>query len=525
MFFTKFRTYTDLAYHAFGFAKRNGVKQTISRIIFKLKRDKKYSYKSLRKKFAQRFTMPSKSLYKDETWATIIDSSAQLPMETVLKNLDIAQDPAQLLALLKKSFHENKYCRVLDDLFTLEEVLENITGKHQYPLIQTSGLPQLSKRHPKRSILFITSQVPSPYHGGGNRILNFLKILSEDNDIYLATAYYSQEDDDLLSHIGMYCRSIYKIPYWQFGNNQNEIRKWLDGKSMDIVHYEWPDSLNNQVPEIGGSHIFTYMEAVSLRLLMDLKRLPDLSTPWLDTLNQLVHALRTEISDTTSLTARIAVTTKDGSFFRDIYPYQEYAVLNHGVNLDEFSLPDVEPEARTLVFVGNYGHYPNIDAVSYFFREVWNEIRVKVPETRVYLVGPNPSDEIKRLADDPRIIVTGGVSDVRPYIQKATICIAPLITGAGLRGKVIEYAALRRTFIATSIATTDLAYRDGFDYLQADTASDFAQKVILLLKDGKLRQKMAGSAYETTRKNYDSRRLVDFLYRFYDHLELERQQT
>jgi len=430
-----------------------------------------------------------------------------------------------VLASIRKSFHGNIYYRFLDNLFTLEKTLEDTRGKNQYPLIQTSELPKRAGTSRRRRILFITSQVPNPQHGGGSRILNFLKILSEDNDIHLATAYYPREDDSLLDSIGMYCRSIYKIPYWQFGDNQNEIRKWLDGKSMDIVHYEWPDSLNNQVPEIGGLHIFTYMEAVSLRLLMDLKRLPLLSMPWLDTLNQLVHALRTEISDTTSLTARIAVTTKDGSFFRDIYPYQEYAVLNHGVNLDEFSLPDVEPEARTLVFVGNYGHYPNIDAVSYFFREIWNDIRAEVPETRVYLVGPNPSDEIKRLADDPRVIVTGGVSDVRPYIQKATICIAPLITGAGLRGKVIEYAALRRTFIATSIATTDLAYRDGFDYLKADTASDFAQKVILLLKDGKLRQKMAGSAYETTRRNYDSRRLVDFLYRFYDHLELERQQT
>jgi glycosyltransferase involved in cell wall biosynthesis len=156
--------------------------------------------------------------------------------------------------------------------------------------------------------------------------------------------------------------------------------------------------------------------------------------------------------------------------------------------------------------------------MNYFFNEIWGNIWKAVTDVRIYLVGPNPPKEFFRLANSENIIITGGVPDVRPYIQKATVCIAPLITGAGLRGKVIEYAALKRTFVATSIAMTDLAYKDGSDYMKADTASVFSQKVISLLEDDKLRQKMTISAYKTTQKNYDTRRLVNFLYRLYDHL-------
>ncbi len=511
-------------HRALDFYKKNGWRITLSRIQYKLRQKKRYSYKSLRNKFHQRFTASSQPLHNNQTWRTLIDSSAQSPLEKILKHLNIREDPAQILTAIKKSFQENTYCRVLDDLFTIERVLENTQGKHPYPLIQTSELPQFSEESRRKRILFITSQTPNPHHGGGNRILNFLKILSEDNDIYLATAYYPHEDDDLLREIGKYCFSLYRIPYWKFGDNQDEIRKWLGGIPMDIVHYEWPVSLDNYAPGFGRLHIFTYMEVVSLRLFIDMEKAPPLSPLWLGALTELIHALRIEVADTASLTARIAVTTKDGEFLRGIYPYQKYAVLNHGVNLDEFTLPDVESEPQTLVFVGNFGHYPNVDAMVYFFDRVWDDICKEIPDVKIYLIGPNPPKEITRFGDGRQVIITGSVPDVRPYIQKATICIAPLITGAGLRGKVIEYAALRRTFVATSIATTDLIYGNGIDYLMADTALDFSRKIIHLLRNGKLRQKMASSAYETTQQNYDTRRLVDFLYRLYDHLELERHQ-
>ena len=288
---------------------------------------------------------------------------------------------------------------------------------------------------------------------------------------------------------------------------------------MDVVHYEWPRSIENYHKDFGRLHIFTYMEAVSLRLLIDMERTELFSTPWVEKLAELISALRLELVDTAALNARIAVTTKDGDFFREIYPYQLYAVLNHGITFDSFVLNDIEPEDHTLIFVGNFQHYPNAEALEFFFEKIWVNIRKEIPDVRIYVVGTNPTEDLLRRSDGEHIIVTDTVADVRPYIQKASICIAPLISGAGLRGKVIEYAALHRPFVATSIASTDLVFKDGVDYFCADTALEFSDKIITLLKDPQLARKMADTAYVTASQNYDNKRLTGFLLSLYEYLE------
>ena len=476
-------------------------------------------YQLLQNKFPQKFVVAQNPLRNAMQRNRIVDSFAQIALQKAMKQLKIPGDANAVLSAFKVSFGKNKYYRILMDIFTFEQFMKVPSEGTVYPLIQVSELPKVSGDSRRRRILFITSQFPNPYHGGGSRVLNFIKILSKNNDIYLSTCFDPEEDESVTQLVDPYCQAIQQIPSWRFGSNQAEIRDRFKGIPMDIVHYEWPRSLENYDPDFGKRQIFTYMEAVSLRLLMDMEQAVPLSLAWLEKFAELTHALRVELVDASFLNTRISVTTKDANLFRNLYPYQEYTVLNHGVNFEEFSLPDVEPEPHSLVFVGNYMHYPNVDAVLFFFNNIWDYIKKEVPDVRIFLVGTHAPKQLTRLADGQRIIVTGSVPDVRPYIQKASICIAPLITGAGLRGKVIEYAALHRTFVATSIATTDLVFKDGIDYLCADTAIDFSRRVVALLKDTETRKKMASSAFETARQNYDTRRLGVFLYRLYDRIE------
>jgi glycosyltransferase involved in cell wall biosynthesis len=501
------------------FYGRNGIKLTLQAIRFRTvsRWQKDYTFSHLVKKFPQRFgTLPRQHSGQVEE---LVNSAGQAVINTLLPQLSITGDMEGLLPLLKSRMMQDEYFHFLDTLFTLDKLLTEDIGIKTYPLVQTSNLPENSQKELRRRILFITSQFPNPQNGGGNRVLNFIKVLSETHDIYLSTCFVPEDDEVALKIITPYCQAIQKIPLAQFGGNQAEIRKWLNGLKMDIVHYEWPRSLLNYDAGLGRYHIFTYMEAASLRLLMDMQQLEPLSDTWLTKLVELAHTLRLELVDTFKLSARIAVTTKDGDFFRGLYPYQEYAVLNHGITFKDFCLADVAPEPNTLVFVGNYQHHPNVAAMEFFFQEIWPDILREVPETRLYLVGPKPPQEIKFYADNQRVIITGGVDDIRPYIQKASVCIAPLITGAGMRGKVIDYAALRRPFVATSIATTDLAFRDEIEYMRADTAEEFSRKVIVLLKDQTLARQMAAAAYDMAQKYYDNRQLTDYLKRLYKHLE------
>ena len=523
MFNARFTKFATMLRKALDFYNKNGPATTIAKLRYKISSKiiyQKYSYRSVLNKFPEKFspTQPQSSASPND-WITIIDSAAGNALQELTTRLAISVNAASTLSALRAALDDDKYYRILDDLFTFEGVQTALRDRAPYALVQASELPQISGTPRRRKILFITALFPSLYHGGGNHVRYFIKILSENNDIYLATSFSPDNDDKALQAVAPYCQSIYKIPNWRFGNNQAEIHKWLKGMRMDVVHYEWPGSLENYDPTYGKLHIFTYMESNSLRTFMDLQSLPALSPTWASKFAEMIHNLRQELADTARMDARIAVTTKDGEFFRSLVPGQEYAVINHGVTFDEYTLPEVTPEPFTLVFSGNYEHYPNTDAMTFFFNEIWEGVRKEVPDVRIYLVGADPLQNLKRFADGQRVIVTGAVPDVRPYIQKASICIAPLISGAGIRVKVIEYAALRRSFVATSIATTDLAFIDGIDYLRADTAGEFTQKIITLLKDEQMARRMGNSVHETARRYYDNHSLVDYQTRVYDTLE------
>ncbi len=438
-------------------------------------------------------------------------------LKQVIDLLNLTNDSVDVLYAIIYNNHNFK--KFTSDLFSLNRFLSvQREKKIDNPFLLASNLPSEQTIKKRRKILFITSQFPNPHHGGGLRVFNFIKILSRDNDIYLATSY-SILDNKFFAEFESYCCSIHRIEGEKWGNNQLDIIKWLDNNYMDVVHYEWPLSLQNYDPSYGRNHIFTYMESVSLRLVMDMEKLKPLSEPWIRNFIDLISFLWIELSDASLMDARIAVTLKDAEFFYRLFPYQNFLILNHGVNFSEFCLADTEPELNTIVFVGNFQHYPNFDAMKYFFNEIWDSVRKEINNVRIYVVGAFPPEELCGLNDGKSIIVTGQVEDIRPYIQRAAIGIAPLISGAGMRGKVIDYAALRRTFIATSIAATDLVFENGRDYICADTPADTAVNIIRLLNNHEKSKEMGQSAFNVAMNNYDNKIFVNYLNRLYDNLE------
>jgi GT2 family glycosyltransferase/glycosyltransferase involved in cell wall biosynthesis/aminoglycoside phosphotransferase (APT) family kinase protein len=371
------------------------------------------------------------------------------------------------------------------------------------------------------NILFITGQFPNPLHGGGARLMERIKIMSRNHDIYLYSSFDKDEDTAACDELGTYCRGIELVPFYAFEGSVENAKAFVGNVVMDIVHYEWPRALTNYDRSLGKCHIFTHMEAVSLRLLRDLALQPQLSSEWVHTMRELLNALKFELVDSEGMDCYVALTQQDAEFLSRFCPGRPYVVLSHGVSLDEFSIPDKDPEDDTIVFVGNYLHYPNEDAVEFFCERILGLVQDRIPDLRVYLVGADPTPSVLARHDGRRVFVTGTVDDIKPYVQQASVCIAPLITGAGYRGKVVEYAALKRACVATSIAATDLPFEDGKDIFIADDPVLFADRVVYLLRHPDAARKMAESAYKKVRLQYDNRQLVQHLYGVYAHLERE----
>ena len=143
-----------------------------------------------------------------------------------------------------------------------------------------------------------------------------------------------------------------------------------------------------------------------------------------------------------------------------------------------------------LLFVGNFSHKPNIDAVLFFHKEVLPLIRKHMPGVKTYIVGNNPPEQIQRLNSD-QFVVTGYVEDLSPYLRDARISVNPLTYGAGMKGKVGEALSWGLPVVTTSIGAEGMNLVDNDDAMIADEPEDFARKVIKLYQDRSLWEKLS----------------------------------
>ncbi len=180
----------------------------------------------------------------------------------------------------------------------------------------------------------------------------------------------------------------------------------------------------------------------------------------------------------------------------------DISVVPHGVDVDYFSFSEFEEEERCIVFVGNYLHYPNVDAVLYFHQEIWPQIKSRLPEVKFYIVGQGPPQEIQNFNQEKNIIVTGKVDDVRPYLKKARVFICPVRLGGGFRGKILEAMAIGRPIVTTSLGAEGIPGSHRENIILANHPEEFAKGTLDLLNDDKLFEKIRVQGRKLVEEKY-----------------------
>ncbi len=172
-------------------------------------------------------------------------------------------------------------------------------------------------------------------------------------------------------------------------------------------------------------------------------------------------------------------------------------VVPNGVDLDEFAPATHDREPSTLVLSGKMSYHANVAAAVRFADDVLPRIRSRRPDTRLVIVGKDPSSAVRALGQRPGIVVTGTVADMRPYLQAATLAVAPIQYGVGIQNKVLEALACATPVVATSAAVGALGAVAGSDIAVADAPDDMADAVVHLLDrpDERLRMGLAGRRY------------------------------
>jgi glycosyltransferase involved in cell wall biosynthesis len=214
----------------------------------------------------------------------------------------------------------------------------------------------------------------------------------------------------------------------------------------------------------------------------------------------------------------LVTSSTDRSALLDIVPTGLHpapiTILSNGVDQNYFRLnPGLERDVDTLVFSGKMSYHANISMVLYLFHEIMPRLWEKRPSVRLVVVGKDPPAEVRKLADPPRVLITGTVDDIRPYLWTATAAVVPLVYGAGVQNKILEAMATGTPVITNSKVLSSLDVTPGRELLVADNVDDFVMHALNLFADPSLQKAVSLAGLDYVRKNHNwhesARRMVE----------------
>jgi len=171
-------------------------------------------------------------------------------------------------------------------------------------------------------------------------------------------------------------------------------------------------------------------------------------------------------------------------------------------------------ERRNVLFVGNMGYLPNIDAAMWFANRIWPRIRSSAPfPLRFVIGGYGAPREVTNLARQPDIVLTGAFDDAEALYRRAAVAVVPIRAGGGTRIKLLEAAKYGVPIVATHFGAEGSGFRSGRELLLADTEREFAESCRKLLTDRRLASLLVAGARRRLYRHYNvarsAKRLLD----------------
>ena len=201
--------------------------------------------------------------------------------------------------------------------------------------------------------------------------------------------------------------------------------------------------------------------------------------------------------------ACLVVTRLDKELLESSNPRIRCVVIPNGVDVDYFSPAATSEEPASLIFIANMSARVAVDNIMYFYNEIFPLILRENPEVKLYLVGRDPSKEIRKLSADPLVTVTGYVNDLRPYLAKSTVSIAPWFIGTtGMKNKVLEAMSMGKAVVTTTNGARGITATNKEHLVIADAVNEFARDIVALLNDQRLRRRLGENARRLIEAHY-----------------------
>jgi len=210
------------------------------------------------------------------------------------------------------------------------------------------------------------------------------------------------------------------------------------------------------------------------------------------------------------IAALMSASEREAAFSRAFLPQRvKLWTVPNGVDTD-FFVP-VAPEGReshSMVLCAGFAVYRNSEAAIWFARTVFPQIKQEISNAEFWIVGSHPNQEVRQLAEIPGVHVTGTVEDVRPFYARAAVSVAPYRYGEGTKLKVLEAMASGAPVVSTPIGCQGIEVKDGEHVLIANSADEFAERIVYLLRHEEVRKSIAARARSLIEREYAWKKIV-----------------
>ncbi|HMR62565.1 MAG TPA: glycosyltransferase [Anaerolineae bacterium] len=372
-------------------------------------------------------------------------------------------------------------------------------------------------------ILFLSNWYPYPPSNGSKlRIYNLLRALAQHHDVTLLTFADQQDIGSEKPTLSKLCREIQVVPRKSFSPSswrarrgflskaprsvvdtfssdmEQRIRQTLNARNYDVV-------IASQEGTAGYSYCFQGITAIfeEVEIGVPYERFAYATSAWqrfrygltwIKHRRYLAYLLR-------DFQACTVVSTREQNLLTKVTPdHQAIEVIPNCIDLADYGGVKGPPQWNHLIFTGSFRYFANYEGMTWFLQDIFPRIQARVPDVQLTITGDHAGLPLPAVNN---VILTGFVDDVRPLIASASISLVPLRVGGGTRLKILEAMALGTPVVTTSKGAEGLDVEPGKHLLIADTPSAFAEAIILLLSESRLRQQVVDNAYQLVCQKYD----------------------
>ena len=211
-----------------------------------------------------------------------------------------------------------------------------------------------------------------------------------------------------------------------------------------------------------------------------------------------------------------AITRKDAALFRK-YCSKPVIDIPYGVYPEEFK-PKSEIEGKPKFYhIGSMNWMPNEEGIRWFIDEVLPKTVEKVPGFVYHLAGRNMPEWLSTLKD-PHVNVIGEVPDAKAFVADHDVAIVPLLSGSGIRIKIIESMAMGKTVITTRVGAEGILYDEEVNIIIAENKAKMVEAIRSINENPQIAVKIGQAARKLIEETYDNRKIIARLLMFYEQI-------